>query len=90
MYTCSYIALDRNINLTVGVVLLGATIAIHGSIVLFKENYQNLQEIGFLLCKFIGNLCALNLHDQFAVNAMIILWLHFMHFFLRNYYTSHH
>ena len=65
-------ALDRSINLTVGIILLTIIIAIHSSIVPFKENYQNLHETGYLL-----NLVVIYTfsHDHYdiAVNVMVTL-----------------
>ena len=41
-------ALDRNINLTVAIILLAAIIFIQGSLIPFKDNYKNLHEAAFL------------------------------------------
>ena len=41
-------ALDRNINLTVAIILLAAIIFIQRSLIPFKDNYKNLHEAAFL------------------------------------------
>ena len=40
--------LDRNINLTVAIILLAAIISIQRSLIPFKDNYKNLHEAAFL------------------------------------------
>ena len=41
-------AMDRNINLTVGIILLAVTIIIKSCLAPFKDNYKNLQVTGFI------------------------------------------
>ena len=68
-------ALDRNINLTVGIILLAIIIIIQRSITPFKDNYKkNLHETTFLFNLLV--IYALS-HDQYdtAVNVMITMAL---------------
>ena len=64
-------ALDRNVNLTVGSILLAIIIVIQRSIFPFKDNYKNLHEAGFLFNLLVIYTLS---HDQFdtAINVMII------------------
>ena len=67
-------ALDRNINLTVGIILLTIIVLIQRSIIPFKDDYKNLHETGFLLNLLL--IYALS-HDHYgiAVNVMITMAL---------------
>ena len=67
-------ALDRNTNLTVGIILLAVIITIQRSITPFKDNYKNLHETGFLPNLLV--IYALS-HDQYdiAINVMITMLL---------------
>ena len=64
--------LDRNINLTVGIILLAIIIVMQRSIIPFKDNYKNLHETGFLLNLLVIYTLS---HDQYniAVNVMITM-----------------
>ena len=65
-------ALDRNINLTVGIILLAVTIIIQSRLAPFKDNYKNLYEVGFLFNLLV--MYALS-HDHYdiAVSVMITM-----------------
>ena len=65
-------ALDRNINLTVGIILLAVTIIIQRSLIPFKDNYKNLHEIGFVFN--LLTIYALSYgHYDIPVNIMITM-----------------
>ena len=72
-------ALDRNINLTIGIILLAVTIAIHRSIVPFKKNYQNLHETGFLLNLLVIFTFS---HGEYDVAVNVMVTLAVFHFLL--------
>ena len=65
-------ALDRNINLTVAIILLAAIIFIQRSLIPFKDNYKNLHEAAFLF-----NLLTIYTlsYEQYntAINVMITI-----------------
>ena len=67
-------ALDRNINLTVGIILLTIIVLIQRSIIPFKDDYKNLYETSFLFN--LLTIYALS-HDHYgiAVNVMITMAL---------------
>ena len=67
-------ALDRNINLTVGIILLAIIVLIQRSIIPFKDDYKNLYKTSFLFN--LLTIYALS-HDHYgiAVNVMITMAL---------------
>ena len=73
-------SLDRNINLTVGIMLLTVIIGIHGITFPYKRRIQNYQEL-VLLC----NLQGLYVSSLFETNMIIVntlVTLVFAHFFI--------
>ena len=65
-------AVDRNVNLTVGIILLAVIVVIQNRLIPFKDNYKNLHETGFLFNLLV--MYALS-HDHYdvAVNVMITM-----------------
>ena len=65
-------ALDRNINLTVGIILVAVILVIQRSLIPFKDNYKNLHDASFLFNLLV--MYALS-HDHYdtAINVMIIM-----------------
>ena len=79
-------ALDKNINLAIGLVLLAAMLGIHGYVRPFKSSFKNIQEL-----VFIFNLIVLFVFVQFEntnniiVNtSVIIASIHFIIILLNN------
>ena len=65
-------ALDRNINLTTGIILLAVIIIIQKSLIPFRDNNKNLLETGFLFILLVMYTLS---HDRYdvAINIMVTL-----------------
>ena len=72
-------ALDRNINLTVGIILLAVIIVIQRSLVPFKDNYKNLHETGFLFNLLV--MYALS-HDHYDIAVSVMITMAALQFLL--------
>ena len=65
-------ALNRNINLTIGIILLAIIIIIHTSLIPFKNNHKNILETGFLFNLLVMYTLSYGQYDV-AINIMITL-----------------
>ena len=65
-------ALDRNINLTIAIILLALIIFIQRSLIPFKDNYKNLHEAAFLLNLLTTYTLSYGQYNT-AINAMITI-----------------
>ena len=79
-------ALDKNINLAIGLVLLAAMLGIHGYVHPFKSSFKNIQEL-----VFIFNLIVLfafvqfeNINNVIVSTSVIIATIHFVIILLNN------
>jgi len=78
-------ALDKNINLAIGVVLLGAMLGIHGYVRPFKSSFKNIQEFififnlimlfAFVQSESISNIIIVNTSVAIAAFHFIIILL---------------
>ena len=72
-------ALDRNINLTVGIILLAVLIVIQSHLAPFKNNYKNLHETGFLFNLLV--MYALS-HDHYDIAVSVMITMAALQFLL--------
>ena len=72
-------ALDRNINLTVGIILVAVIIVIQRSLIPFRDNYKNLHETGFLFNLLV--MYALS-HDHYDIAVSVMITIAALQFLL--------
>ena len=72
-------ALDRNTNLTAGIILLAIIIVIQRSTNPFKDNYKNLHDTSFLLYLLVLNALT---HDQYNIIISVMITMAVLHFLL--------
>ena len=72
-------ALNRNTNLTAGIILLAIIIVIQRSTNPFKDNYKNLHDTSFLLYLLVLNALT---HDQYNIIISVMITMAVLHFLL--------
>ena len=72
-------ALDRNVNLTVGIILLAIIIVIQRSLIPFKNNYKNLHETSFLFNLLVMYVLS---HDHYDIAVIVMITMAAVHFLL--------
>ena len=72
-------ALDRNVNLTVGIILMSVTIIIQSRLAPFKDNYKNLHETVFLFNLLV--MYALS-HDHYDIAVSVMITMAALQFLL--------